>query len=75
MDSFSSLSALVLALGTLFCFWPTYNRLPSSLHWAGLRREVFPKTRARFREMTAGLTTLSDGYLTVSVEIAVRFGW
>ena len=41
------------------------DRLPSSLPWTGLRKEIFAKTRASFRQLTGNLETLLDGYTNV----------
>lgn len=38
------------------------NKVPQSVPWAGLRREVLSKTRACVREVTAGLRNLNIGY-------------
>ena len=37
-------------------------KVPQSLPWAGLRKEIFSRTRANMRELTAGLRTLKIGY-------------
>ena len=37
-------------------------KVPQSVPWAGLRKEVFSRTRANMRELTAGLRTLKIGY-------------
>ena len=42
------------------------SKVPQSVPWAGLRKEVFSKTRACIREVTAGLRTLKIGYNQVS---------
>ena len=37
-------------------------KVPQSVPWAGLRKEIFSKTRANFREPTVGLRTFKTGY-------------
>ena len=64
MDFVSSLSIVALSI-YFFRAWATSSRLPDSIPWAGLRNEVFGKTRACLRELTAGLHSLTDGYLNV----------
>ena len=52
------------------------STVPHSVPWAGVRREMFSKTRACVREFTAGLQTLKAGYEQVcetsSVEVSLN---
>ena len=64
MDFVSSLSIVALSI-YFFRAWAASSRLPDSIPWAGLRNEVFGKTRACIRELSAGLHSLTDGYLNV----------
>lgn len=65
-----NLAALVLTVGLVFYVWELTSRLPasipSSIPWVGLRNEFFSKPKAWIRELRAGLSTLQDGYVTVS---------
>ncbi|OCL01466.1 cytochrome P450 [Glonium stellatum] len=40
----------------------TYPRLPDSIPWAGTRKELFAKLRARIRALTQGFQVLLEGY-------------
>ena len=65
MDNISSFSLILASAITLIYlahFKVMMARLPQSVPWAGLRKEVFSKTRANMRELTAGLRTLKIGY-------------
>ena len=42
------------------------SKVPPSVPWAGLRKEVFSKARACVRELTAGLRTQKLGHDQVS---------
>lgn len=42
------------------------SRIPASIPWVGVRNNEFlPKIRAWMRELTAGLTTVEEGYKKV----------
>lgn len=48
-------------------YWrSTITRIPGSIPWVGFRDEAFSKPRAWIRELSAGLTTVHEGYATVS---------
>ena len=63
------LGSIVLSLGSIaYCWSTTTSRFPASIPWAGARNEVFSRPRAWIRELSAGLTTVHEGYFTVRPE-------
>ena len=60
---------IVLSLGSLYYWHSTTTRIPASIPWTGIKDEPFSKLRAWIRETFAGLSTLHEGYLTVSSPI------
>lgn len=48
------------------------SKVPQSITWAGLRKEVLSKTRACIREVTAGLRTLNLGYSKVARPFSIN---
>ena len=69
MDRLSSFSMILASAITLIYFAHIkvmMAKVPPSVPWAGLRKEVFSKTRANLREVTAGLNTLKIGYNQVA---------
>lgn len=62
----SWLGSIVLSLTSLYYWRSTMNSIPASIPWAGLKDEAFSKPRAWLREFVAGLSTLHEGYFTVS---------
>lgn len=59
------LGTLVLSFGSIVYYWRTAITFPASIPLIGVRNEVLSKPRAWIRELTAGLTTLHEGYFTV----------
>lgn len=48
-------------------YWrSTIIRIPGSIAWVGIRDEAFSKPRAWIRELSAGLSTVHEGYATAS---------
>ena len=69
MDNLTSFSVILASAITLIYFAHIkvmMAKVPQSVPWAGLRKEVFSITRANLREVTAGLNTLKIGYNQVS---------
>ena len=65
MDILSSFGMILVSAITLIYlahFKVMMAKVPQSVPWAGLRKEVFSRTRANIRELTAGLSTLRSGY-------------
>ena len=65
MDILSSLGMILVSAITLIYlahFKVMMAKVPQSVPWAGLREEVFSRTRANIRELTAGLSTIRSGY-------------
>ena len=60
--SFSLILASAIAVIYLAHVKTMMAIVPQSVPWAGLGNEVFSKTRANMRELTAGLRTLKIGY-------------
>lgn len=73
MESFSSFGLILASVITLLCFVhsQTMKKVPQSVPWAGLRKEVLPKTRANLRELMAGLRTLRIGYNQVCPNLPI----
>ena len=66
----------VILVSVITFVWLVYStivtsKMPQSLPWAGVRKEVLSKTRANIRELTAGLRTLKMGYNQVSASIPI----
>lgn len=59
-------SALALFVAKEVYWEAKRRRLPASIAWVGPRDEVFSMLRAWMREITAGLTTIEEGYTIVS---------
>lgn len=66
-----ALGTLVLSLITVVYYWRISISLPASIPTVGIRSEVFSKTRAWIRELTAGLATLHEGYFTVGKNLTL----
>lgn len=48
-------------------YWrSTITHIPGSIAWVGIRDEAFSKPRAWIRELSAGLSTVHEGYATAS---------
>ena len=62
LSSFNMILALAITLIYLAHSKVMMARVPQSVPWGGLRKEVFARTRANIRELTAGLRTLKMGY-------------
>ena len=65
MDTFASSGIILMSVITLMCFIHSkvvMSKVPPSVPWAGLRKEVLSKTRACLREFKAGFRTLNSGY-------------
>ena len=65
MNAISNWGIITIFVTILMCFlhsWMVMSTVPHSVPWAGVRREMFSKTRACVREFTAGLQTLKAGY-------------
>ena len=65
MDILSSFGMILVSAITLIYlvhFKVMMAKVPQSVPWAGLRKEVFSRTRANIRELTAGLSTIRSGY-------------
>lgn len=61
------LGSIVLSLSSIVFYWrSTITRIPGSIPWVGFRNEAFSKPRAWIRELSAGLSTVHEGYATVS---------
>ena len=74
MDILSSFSMILASAITLIYFAHIkymMARVPQSVPWAGLRKEIFSRTRANMREVTAGLRTLNIGYNQVSESLTL----
>ena len=57
------ITALTIALvKSVLHSWRSIGSFPVSLKWAGCRQELFSRTRACVRELTAGLRSLNAGY-------------
>lgn len=64
---FWGLGLIVLSLSSIVYHWhSTITRIPGSIAWVGVRDEAFSKPRAWIRELFAGLSTVHEGYVTVS---------
>ena len=66
LSSFGMLLASAITLIYIAHIKIMMAKVPQSVPWAGLRKEVFSKTRANMRELTAGLSTLKIGYNQVA---------
>ena len=66
LSSFGMILASAITLIYLAHIKVMMVKLPQSVPWAGLRKEVFSRTRANMRELTAGLRTLKIGYNQVA---------
>lgn len=61
------LGSIILSLSIIVYYWrSTITRVPGSIAWVGVRDEAFSKPRAWIRELSAGLSTVHEGYATVS---------
>lgn len=68
--NFWGLGSLVVSLISIVYYWRTTTiQSPASIPWVGVRNEALQKFRAWIRELSAGLTTLDHGYLTVRNKI------
>ena len=60
------LGSIVLWMSSMYYWRSTITRIPASIPWTGFKDEPFSKPRAWIRELFAGLSTLHEGYFTVS---------
>lgn len=61
------LGSIILSLSSIVYYWrSTITRIPGSIAWVGIRDEAFSKPRAWIRELSAGLSTVHEGYATAS---------
>lgn len=65
METLPTFTITLVSIITLICLIHSkfvMKKVPQSVPWAGLRSEIFSKTRACIREFSAGLHTLRIGY-------------
>ena len=65
MDTFSSISTILASVVTVICILQTHlllSKVPRSVPWTGVRKEILSKLRACFREMTPRSPTSKAGY-------------
>lgn len=61
------LGSILLLLSSIVYYWrSTITRIPGSIAWVGVRDEAFSRPRAWIRELSAGLSTVHEGYAAAS---------
>ena len=69
METFSSIGKIIASVVALICIAQSHillSKVPQSVPWAGVRREILSKLRACLREITPRSQTSKAGYEKVS---------